>query len=356
MKIAVITDTHWGVRGDSPFFLNNTKKFLDSIFFPYIEKNDIKTVLHLGDLVDRRKYINYNTANHLRKNFLEKLNNKQINTTIIAGNHDTFYKNTNSINALDELISIGYENIKIYSDPVEKVFGETKILLLPWICDENKEQSYQLIRTTDAPICMGHLELQGFEMYKGSPSLHGDDPRSFDRFDVVCSGHYHHRSNSGNIYYLGSHGEFTWSDYDDPRGFHVFDTKTREIKFIQNTYTMFEKLWYSDIDKDQDDLLLNTDFDRYKEKIVKVIITQKTNPYYFDRFIDKLEKNGIIDMQIVEDHLNLNAENDKDIISEAESTIDIIKKYVNQTDIKNTNKDKLEKTIENLYIEASNIE
>ena len=59
MKYALITDTHFGVRNDSQILLEYQKKFYDEIFFPYLDKNDIKHIVHLGDLVDRRKSINF---------------------------------------------------------------------------------------------------------------------------------------------------------------------------------------------------------------------------------------------------------------------------------------------------------
>jgi len=234
------------------------------------------------------------------------------------------------------------------------MFGDTKILLVPWICDDNKEHSFQLIKETNAQILFGHLELQGFEMFKGSIISHGDDPNMFGRFDIVCSGHFHHRSSRGNIHYLGSPAEFTWSDYNDPRGFHIFDTQTRELTFIENPYKMFHKFWYNDGDKKFLDSKI--DYSQFSGKIIKVIIQEKNNPYWFDKFIENIEKNNPIELQIVEDHLNLDLEEDQDIVDETESTIDIFKKYIRNTESKGLNKEKLEQKIVELYHEALTLE
>jgi len=354
LKIAIITDTHWGVRNDHTAFMDNSKRFLDEIFFPYIDKNGINTVLHLGDLVDRRKYININTARRLREDFLQPLTDRALDVYMVAGNHDTYFKNTNEINALREIAN-SYPYIKIYDKVPELVtFDNLPILLIPWICDENRKETIQRIQSSNAPIAAGHLEIQGFEMYRGSIVSHGDDRSVFDRFDMVLSGHYHHRSSDGSIFYLGSHGEFTWSDYDDPRGFHILDTETRELTFIENPFKMFKKIWYNDLDDD----FLNKDIDysQYKNTIVKVIVTNKDNPLWFDKFIENIEGETPIEMQIVEDHLNLALEDDADIINEAESTLDIFKKYIEGVDAKTVNKEKLEKKIVEIYNEALSIE
>ena len=305
------------MRNDHVAFLDANKRFLDNVFFPELASNDVKHVIHLGDLVDRRKFINFNTATRLRQDFLEPLSLKNITVDIIAGNHDTYYKNTNEVNALRELVG------RRRGDDRDRPYDGLKVLLLPWICDGNREESLNAIKTTRAQVVMGHLELQGFEMYRGSMVSHGDDPSIFERFDLVCSGHYHHRSTNGHICYLGSHAEFTWSDYDDPRGFHIFDTETRELTFIQNPYKMFKKIWYDDSDTN----FVNSDinYSEYKNTIVKVVVKAKNNPYWFDMFIDNLEKAGTIDLQVVEDHLNLNLEDDTDIVNEAEDTITIFR-------------------------------
>jgi DNA repair exonuclease SbcCD nuclease subunit len=354
MKIALITDTHWGVRNDNIAFMDNSKRFLDETFFPTIKREEIRTVIHLGDLVDRRKYININTASRLRQDFLDPLANGGYDVHFIAGNHDTYFKNTNKVNALQELVVDKY-SFKVHDQiPRELEFDGTIVLMLPWICNENREVCLHKTKTTPAQIVMGHLELQGFEMFRGSIVSHGDDPALFDRFDVVMSGHYHHRSSRGNIHYLGSHAEFTWSDYSDPRGFHIFDTETRQLTFIENKLTMFDKFWYDDTS-----ILTPSegwDMSHYKGKIVKVIVKNKTDPYLFDRCIEQFEKDGVLEMQIVEDHLNLGVAEDEDIINEAESTVSIFKKYIEQVNSANLDKEKLEKTIVELYNEALAIE
>ncbi len=55
MKIALLNDTHFGCRNDSPAFIEYQNKFYNDLFFPYLQQYNIKTLVHLGDVVDRRK-------------------------------------------------------------------------------------------------------------------------------------------------------------------------------------------------------------------------------------------------------------------------------------------------------------
>ena len=273
---------------------------------------------------------------------------------LIAGNHDTFYKNTNEINALRELIVGKYDNVHVYdNNPVEIYPDGRPILLLPWICDENRKQTMEAIASSQAAIVMGHLELAGYEMYRGHVSDHGDDGRIFDKFDLVCSGHYHTRSNSSNIFYLGTPAQYTWSDYGDTKGFHILDTATRELSFIVNPNDVFHKFYYDDLNKQMDQVLV-FDAEQHKDSYVKVIVKNKTNPYWFDLVIDRLEKSGAADLQVVDDHFNLDLEADLDIVSEAEDTMSIIRNYIGSMNI-NTDRKRVESIIQELYIEAHNI-
>lgn len=355
MKIALVTDTHWGVRNDNAAFHRYFEKFYGEVFFPYLEEHGIKDIVHLGDIVDRRKYINFLSARALRKQFVEPAM-KSYNTHIIIGNHDTYYKNTNSVNAMEELYWLNEkENFKWYDASTEVDFDGCKILFVPWICSGNFRETMDLIKSTTATVAFGHLELSGFSMYKGHTAQDGDDPKIFEKFDIVCSGHYHTRSSNGNIHYLGSPCEYTWSDFNDPRGFHIFDTETRELTFIENPITIFKKIFYNDEDMTLEEIM-EFDVSPYKESIVKVVVKNRDNPYWFDMFIEKLEGAGVIDLSVVEDHLNLSLEDEQEIVDEAEDTLTILRKYVHQLDLKGINPSKVDNTISSLYQEAMSIE
>ena len=248
MKIALITDTHWGARGDSLTFLNYFKKFYDNIFFPYLEEHNIKTCIHLGDVVDRRKFINFKILNDLRENFIDRLWKMGVDTHIIIGNHDTFHKNTNSLNSIEEIFTTydGQTEPWIYSSPKEVDFDGLGIVMMPWINEDNYGDAMKMIQNTSCQILMGHLEVKGFEQHTGSWNQEGLEARIFEKFDMVMSGHFHHKSDDGTVYYLGNPYEITWSDYKDTRGFHIFDTETRELEHIQNPYRMFHKVFYDD--------------------------------------------------------------------------------------------------------------
>lgn len=351
-KVAIITDTHWGVRNDNISFLNHNKRFLDEIFFPEIEKQNIKHIMHLGDLTDRQKYINWNTAQHLKDDFIQNIINRNLELTITIGNHDTYWKSSNDINSVRNLYGFS-NNIHIVDNPIEKDFFGTKVLLMPWICKKTEDESHRLIQSTDAQLMMGHLEIAGFEMYKGVINHDGLDAKIFDKFDMVFTGHFHRKSSHKNIYYLGSHAQFTWSDFGDERGFHIFDFKNRNLEFIKNPYEMFKKYVYDDTKMETTDII-NFDTEVFNSCYVKVIIKNKENPFLYESLIDKLENSEAIDIKSVDDNLNIDAIEADDIINEAEDTITIIKKEIAKTKVDNLKE--LEKMMVSLYEEALSLE
>ena len=353
MKVALVTDTHWGARNDSRVFAKYFSKFWEETFFPYIDKHNIDHIIHLGDIVDRRKYINYVTADNLKTDFINPLKQRKIKFWCIIGNHDIYYRNSLEINALDQLYGVD-KNINLISKPKEITIDGCKLLLMPWICQNNWNDSWEAIKKSKSQIMMGHLELNGFEMHKGAVCETGLDLQEFSKFDMVLSGHFHHRSSSDNIYYLGAPYEITWSDYQDPKGFHIFDTQTRELEFIENPFNMFYKFMYNDSDmkiEDLDDIDLST----YENTYMKVIIQNKTNPYLFDLFVDRLTKVGVHNLQIIEDLFNLDIGNESDIIDEAKSTMEMLETYVEQIDTK-VSKKKLKGLFQGLYNEALALE
>lgn len=349
MKIAIITDQHFGARNDSIAFLDFFQKFYDNTFFPNIDAAGINTVLILGDTFDRRKYVNFYALQRAKEMFFDKLAERNINVHMLAGNHDTYYKNTNDVNSPDLLLR-EYKNINVIAEPQTIYVGGVPICMMPWICPENYQESLDQLKQTQSDICMGHFEIAGFAMYKGMQSHEGLDKNLFDKFDLVFSGHYHHRNSDGHIYYLGNPYELTWQDYNDSRGFHMFSLDTRELEFIPNPYTMFSRIEYSDkesepIDIDKLDLA---------EKFVKLVVVNKTDFYKFDKFIQKLYNKGCHEIKIVED---MSEFEDGEIGEEInlEDTVSVLSNYIDsiETDV---DKEQVKTFMKTLYTEAINVE
>jgi DNA repair exonuclease SbcCD nuclease subunit len=349
MKVAIITDQHFGARNDSIAFLDFFEKFYKNTFFKTLDENDIKTVLILGDTFDRRKYVNFYALDRAKRMFFDELETRGIRVHMLAGNHDTYYKNTNDVNSPDLLLR-EYNNIDVIDSPETIVIDGTGICMMPWICPDNYQESLDHITNTKAEICMGHFEIAGFAMHRGMESHDGLSKDIFKKFDMVFSGHYHHRSDDSHIYYLGNPYELTWQDYNDPRGFHLFDLETRRLEFFVNPNTMFTRIEYNDKDATPIDL----DALDLTGKFVKLIVVNKTDYYKFDKFIQKLYNKGCHEIKILEDL----SEFEEGEVSEEinlEDTVSVLSNYVDsiETDV---DKEKIKTYMRSLYTEAINVE
>jgi DNA repair exonuclease SbcCD nuclease subunit len=270
---------------------------------------------------------------------------------VLAGNHDTYFRHSNEVNA-PRLLLKEYRGIRVVDEPEVLRVGGIEAVVLPWICKDNEKDVKDLLDRVNTKVLFGHLELTGFCMYKGIPNAHGADPKIFDKFDMVFTGHFHHRSNSGNIHYLGTPYELTWMDYNDPRGFHIFDTKTMDLTFVENPYKMFHKIAFDDEGKDLD-TLLSIDTSGFKDAYVQVVVVKKTNPYYLDMFVKHLEQSGAADVKVSENALSLELNDDQ--VIDVEDTLSILKDAVDSIDT-SVPKDNLSQFMVKLYTEAKQIE
>jgi DNA repair exonuclease SbcCD nuclease subunit len=354
MKIAIITDQHFGARNDSIHFLDYYERFYRDTFFPTLEEHGINTVLILGDTFDRRKYVNFYTLKRTREMFFDKLYAKGIQVHMLAGNHDTYFKNTNDVNSVDLLLQ-EYNNIQVISEPKTITVGETQVCMMPWICPENYKDSLNELNNTTADICMGHFEIQGFAMYRGMPSQEGLSRELFRKFDFTFSGHYHHRSSADGIHYLGNPYELTWQDYNDTRGFHLFDLSSRDLTFIENPNVMFHRITYDDKEESITEIT-NKDLTKLANTYVKVVVINKTNPYLFDKFMEKLYNVNPVDVTIAEDFTDLTEGIEDDMVNQAEDTITIINKFVDGIHEEHIDNEKLKTVMRELYVEALNTE
>jgi len=353
MKLALITDQHFGARNDSLLFSDYFEKFYTEIWFPYILKNNINTAICLGDTFDRRKYINYVSFDKSREMLFDPMFQRNIDFHMIVGNHDTSYKNINFPNS-PELLLGNYPNITIYPEPTVVEFDDVPIQFIPWINSGNYDKSMEALKTSPAQILMGHLEISGFEMYKGFASIDGDFKKELlSRFDIVFSGHFHHKSDDGQIFYLGTPYEITWNDWNDSRGFHIFDTETRELERIVNPYSIFKKIYYDDTHPSFGE---DIDMASFKDKYVKLIVVNKKDLYKFDMFVDNLFKADAFDVKIIEDFSDLDASNvSDDIVNNTEDTITLLDRYIDELPLM-LDKGRLKNTMKTLYNEAQDLE
>jgi DNA repair exonuclease SbcCD nuclease subunit len=345
MKVAIITDTHYGARKGSKYLHDHFELFYKNVFFPALEEHGVEAVIHMGDAFDSRKSIDYQSLEWAKRVVFEPMRKYEVH--MIIGNHDCYYKNTNSVNSPNLLLQT-YPNIRTYSSPQTAKVGNLDIMMLPWICSENYEESLVQIKKTKAKVAMGHLELQGFRVNRNLiMEEHGLEADIFKNFTKVFSGHYHTRSDNGRIFYLGNPYEMYWTDVNDTRGFHIFDTETLTHTPINNPYKLFYNVYYEDTPYQL------FDASEYENKIVKVIVRKKTKPKDFEKFIDKLYTAGIQELKIVENFEI--QENEEFDIDEEESTISILNRYIDEAEF-DFDKNIIKGIFQDLYKQACEVE
>ena len=345
MKIALITDQHLDGRKGNLAFWNYFQRFYDEIFFPTLEKKGVRTIIDLGDTFDNRKSMDYNTFNRVDSNYFQRLKDYEVH--MILGNHCTYYKNTNKINS-PELLLEKYRNIRVYSEPKEILLGGKVFLMMPWINSGNREECLRLISDSEADIMCGHLECDGFEVTPGMKFEGGFKVSDFKNFKRVWSGHFHHKSKHGNVQYLGNPYQMFWNDYKDSRGFHIYDTETDRLKYIQNPYDIFDKIFYDDTSVDYN----KQDVSGYKDKYIKIVVNEKRDYKMFETLVDRLYNVGVHDVKIVETLVDEDDKTDIDVSSK--DTLTLLNEYIDEVEM-SVDKTDLKKLMQSLYIESCEV-
>ena len=345
MKVAIITDQHFGFKKGSKIWLDYFQKFYDEVFFPTLKKEGIDTILDLGDTFDNRKGVDLRSLDWAKSNYFDIIRDNGMKMISIVGNHTAFYKDTNDINTIDLMLR-EYDNIRIVEECEEITVGGLPILFIPWINSENDAKTYQMIQQSTCNVAMGHLELNGFVATHGHVMDVGADFECYNKFKHVFSGHYHTRSNNGSIYYLGNPYEMFWNDVNDKRGFHIYDTDTLQLKTINNPNAMYKILDYANTPRQM------TNFEQYRNKIVKVVVREKDDDKAYDMFMQSLSKASPYDIKVVERTVNMLAP-DEDI-AQTEDTMTLLNTYIDDlsTDL---NKSKIKDILRETYQQACEV-
>ena len=347
MKIGILGDTHWGCRNDLALFYTHFEKFYDDMIKQLLEEG-VTDLFQLGDLFDRRKYINFRTLSESKRILFDKLAQCGIRLHVLVGNHDIHMRESIDINS-PNLVLGEYNNVIVYQTPSTVTLDNTTIDIVPWICRDNEKDVLDFISKSKSDMCFGHFEIAGFAMYRGLDSQEGLSAEMFEKYALVCSGHYHTKSKKSNIVYVGTPYEMNWQDYNDPRGFHIFDTNTISLEFYQNPHTIFVRI-------DYDDTKPLTDLNSLElvGKFVKVVVTNKTDLYKFDNYIGRVYNSGAYEVKVIEDMSEF-SEGDIGEEIDLEDTMDVLSNYIDSIET-TADKEKIKNFMKTLYIEAINQE
>ena len=350
MKILFVGDLHFGVRNDSDFFIQIQKEYFRDFFFPYVKKNKIKHIIFLGDVFDKRRYVNYKTLKHIRKNFVSGLLEMDVTCHFIVGNHDTFFKNTLSLNAYGEIFPRPMPvNFFVYYEPKEIKIGKTSLLMCPWINNENEKEINEAIEYSSSDLCIGHFEINGIIMTKGISCSSGITPKLFQNFDRVFSGHLHGPSEKDNITYVGSPIQYNWNDYGDPKRLIEFDTTSKEYKNVEFSKSqLFEKLSYDDSYEGYTPVPPNN----LKNKFLKLFVVKKYSPLVFEKYCNTIRNQNPENFEIIESSSYSDDSVAPDDMMER-GTEDLINETIDEiTEISPIQRDGLKRLMSELHLEA----
>ncbi len=302
MKVALLGDLHWGARNDSEFFHRQFNDFVDEVLIPACLKHGVSQILQLGDMMDKRKTVNFMTLKMVKDAFA-RLDSNRIHMTALVGNHDVFHKNTVEVNSLQLLFS----DVPNFTPIVHPTMWGG-LMIVPWICDENRSEVMSQIASSQAKYLAGHFELAGFDMYRGVPCEHGDDHTAFSKFRKVYSGHFHTRSIKDNVEYVGTPYEIIWSDHGDEKGFLILDTETGEEIWIRNDRKIHLMIRYREYE-----IQKTYDFSVVKDRYVKIVVEKAENQKKLDAFVKMCYSNepvhlALIDLRAEEEEEDLSGE------------------------------------------------
>lgn len=352
----MITDVHIDISNSHPVHQYNINKFFEH-FWEYVCRHNISHVFCLGDIVDNRQRISFAGVEQIRECILKPVRDLDVKFYGIVGNHDCSSRSTNEISSA--FLFEDKKNVTVFSDsPSEVVLPDgTMIAMIPWINRENYQATVDFLESTSAEIVMGHLEVKGALMMKGTVNEHGQDSSMFKKFKHVFTGHFHHKNSYGNIHYIGNICQFNWGDFGEERGFTIYDTETGEFTLHENPWTPFRKIYYNDVTENYEDLsTITTD---YTNTMVKVVVVEKSNPFLLERFAQRISELGAFSVQILEHDSteysgdSKDSEDTKDEIGEFKAdTLTILDSYVEGTALSEDQSKRVALLLKEMYADA----
>ncbi|NJO91949.1 MAG: hypothetical protein HC831_25495 [Chloroflexia bacterium] len=284
-RIFLLSDVHFGVRNNSLEWVQNQYNFFKNFYIPFLKKNvDKDSILFfLGDWFDNRQLLDIYVMNLSIDIMMELAEILPVH--IITGNHDIYKKNDTDVNSLRAFRYI--RNVHIYEKPFIVTNGKSKILVMPWVGDKEKEEKYS--EANNADYIFAHTDISGFRYDNGSRIVKGANILDTDRFKRIFSGHVHKRQEifGGKGIYIGSPYHTKRSDIGNEKGVYVFEPDENSLVFVENNLTsIFQRLALTDLLE----LSLDDVHEKLENNYTDIIVPDKyIQLFNLTKFIDLLK-------------------------------------------------------------------
>jgi hypothetical protein len=266
VQVIILGDLHFGIKKFSLDFFENQMNFFDNQLFPYMINNGIRTIIQTGDFFDNRSNIDINFLHIFRKRFMDKLVELDITLITYLGNHCIYFKNTMVVNSSSILAELYPNNFRVIDTQQILDIGSKQFGFVPWLLPDATIDD-KLLKQSD--YVFGHLELSGFEISKGVVDTHSKLSCSsfveYKNIKIIFSGHYHIRNMTKLVKYVGIPYQCTWNDYTNSTGFHILDTTTDALEFVENIRSkVYSKILYNGT-------IIMDDITISKEELTKIL-------------------------------------------------------------------------------------
>lgn len=308
MSIALISDTHFGINSFNRIKLDHALKYFEEIFFPYLIKNKITEVIHAGDMVHNRNFMDLLVMDKIKERFFQWFDDNCVTLYALVGNHDSFFKSKIETNFQKTNLK-EFKYVITIDSPTIINFGSLNIGFVPWIASTTQDIPF---KPEEIDILAGHFEINGVLMHGNSYSSSGTDVTRFADFKQVLSGHFHATSEKKNIKYIGTQYQMDWRDYNNKKGFWVLKDDLT-FRFVENTFSpKFYKLYY--LEKNDGQIVLkigglnqrhltNVTYDEVieivKTNYVKFIIKKYDNHELLSRYYEQISQSAFYKIDLI---------------------------------------------------------
>jgi calcineurin-like phosphoesterase family protein len=234
-RFFIISDTHFGVRSNSIEWMEIQKDYFTKWFIPHIKEmyKPGDALIHCGDVFDSRQSMNLKVMNMAMEIFEEI--SKLMPVFMICGNHDIYYKTSNSVNSIKMFNWL--PNVRVYEEPVilEINNGISTALLMPW--QDSHEDESQIIQTNKADYLFCHTDFRGVKFNARVDVEDGNEIESVNQFKRVYSGHIHYAQKNQNIRMVGCPYPLTRSDNGNVKHFWILNFENDTEEGTVNNYS-----------------------------------------------------------------------------------------------------------------------